>query len=675
MSQSAAERAAELRKQLDYHNIKYYVDDAPEISDREFDTLLDELKQLEATHPELATPDSPTQRVGGQPIKQFRTVVHSIPMLSIENTYNEAEVREFDGRVRKLLAGERPSYVVELKVDGVAVSITYRNGLLELGATRGDGERGDDVTHNLKTVRDLPLRLRGDEVPQLIELRGEVYMMNSDLARLNELQAQRGDRPFANPRNASSGTLKLLDPRISAERRLRFLAHGLGRSDGRAVTSHLAFLDFARQLGIPAVPHSPLLDSIDAVLGQCNEWAERTHELDYEIDGFVVKLNEYEQRNRLGATSKAPRWVIAYKMEKWEAETRVLDIRVNVGKTGTLTPVADLEPVHIAGTTVSHVSLHNAEEIARKDVMIGDTVLVEKAGKIIPHVVRVEKEKRTGSERRFEFPQKCPSCGGPIVKDEGGVYLRCVNPSCPAQLKERLRFWAHRDAMDVEGLGEKLIEQLVDTGLVTSIPGMYRVNVTQLVDLERMGKKSAQNLLDQLEASKTRDLGRLLTGLAIRHVGTRTAEILAEHFQSMDRLLSATADEFERVHEVGPVMAQSIHGFFTNPANRSLIAELRELGFKMEAAARAESAEIQCLAGKSIVVTGTLPTLSRSEAESLIKKHGGRVSSSVSKKTSFVVAGAEPGSKLEKAKELGVPIIDEAEFQNRINHHAGKTPA
>jgi DNA ligase (NAD+) len=656
-------RIEELRRLIEYHNYKYYVEDSPEISDREFDELLEELKQLEEKYPQHASPDSPTQKVGGQPISQFRTVTHRIPMLSIDNTYNEGELREFDNRVRKLLGQARPEYVVELKVDGVAVSVLYRDGRLELGATRGDGVRGDDITHNVRTVRGLPLRLRGDEAPELLDVRGEVYLTNADLAKLNERQAERGDRVFANPRNAASGTLKLLDPRICAERRLRFFAHGPGMLEGAKLRQHLEFLELVQRLGIPVVPHSAALDSIDAVLAYCHEQAERTHELEFEIDGFVVKVNDFAQRERLGATAKAPRWIIAYKIEKWEAETRVLDIRVQVGKTGTLTPVADLEPVQIAGTTVSHVSLHNADEIQRKDVHIGDAVLVEKAGKIIPHVVRTLPEKRTGDERKFHFPKQCPACSGPVVKDEGGVYLRCTNPSCPAQLKERLRFWAHRDAMDVEGLGEKLIDQLVDSGLVRSIADLYRLKLDQLVELERMGEKSAQNLLDGLEASKDRDLSRLLTGLAIRHVGTRTAEILAERFRSMEKLQNASKEELESSHEIGPVMAAAIHQFLSSKANGDLIRDLGELGLNMKSTLKAKPAAALPLTGKTFVVTGTMPKRSRQEIESFIKEHGGRVSSSVSKETDYVVAGAEPGSKLDKARELGVTVISEKDLE------------
>jgi DNA ligase (NAD+) len=666
MSHNDAKRIEELRQLIDYHNYRYYTDDSPEISDREFDRLLEELKKLESKHPDWVTPDSPTQRVGGEPIRQFRTVVHAVPMLSIDNTYSEAELKEFDKRVRKLLRAEDPKYVVELKIDGVAVSATYRDGRFELGATRGDGERGDDVTHNLRTVRGLPLRLRGATPPALLELRGEVYMLNSDLARLNEIQSQRGERLFANPRSASSGTLKLLDPRVCSERKLRFMAHGLGQISGLEVSSHTQFLGLVRQLGIPSVPHSPIFEAIDQVVQHCNQWAERSHELEFEIDGFVVKVDDYAQRTLLGSTAKAPRWVIAYKMEKWEAETRILAINVYVGKTGTLTPVADLEPVQIAGTMVSHVSLHNADEIARKDIRLGDTVLVEKAGKIIPHVVRVEKEKRNGSEKSFRFPKTCPSCGGPVIKDEAGVYLRCVNPSCPAQLKERLRFWAHRDAMDVEGLGEKIIDQLVDTKLVTNLADLYRLTVEKLVGLERMGEKSAQNLVRELEASKSRDMSRVLTGLAIRHVGTRTAEVLCEHFRSIDELLEATPEAFERVPEIGPVMAASVSQFFASKANRGLISDLRRLGLTMPAPARSVSAAHAAFAGKTVVITGTLEGYSRSEAEALVKQHGGRTSSSVSKKTHFVLAGADPGSKLQKANELGVTVLAESDFEKLI---------
>ncbi len=665
-SQDAAKRIEELRRQIEYHNYRYYVLDEPEISDREFDQLMAELKRLEGEHPELVTPDSPTQKVGGQPIDRFRTVTHRVPMLSMDNTYEEGELREFDARVRRQLGRQSYEYVVEPKIDGVAVSVTYRHGRLQFGATRGDGVRGDDITHNIRTVRNLPLRLLGDGPPELLEVRGEVFISNSDFARVNELQARRGERTFANPRNAASGTLKLLDPRICAERRLQFLAHGMGEAAGLAVKRHSEYLDAVRRLGVPVVPHSLPLPSIDRVLEYCDELSKRApEEFDFELDGFVVKINSFEHQRRLGATAKAPRWMIAYKLEKWEAETKVKQIRVQVGKTGTLTPVADLEPVEIAGTTVQHVSLHNADEIKRKDIRIGDHVVVEKAGKIIPHVVRVLKQKRTGREKPFQFPARCPVCGGKVEKDEGGVYIRCINSACPAQLKERIKFFAHRDAMDIEGLGEKLIEQLVDRGLVGSLADLYKLKLDQLVQLERMGRKLAENLLAAIEASKRRDLARLITGLAVRHVGARTAEILCERFGTMERIMNASQEELEAVPEIGPVVAASIRQFMTSLKNRKLIDELGRLGLKMQSELARPRGELP-LAGKTIVVTGTLAKYSRQEVEELIKRHGGRPTASVSRGTDFVVVGENPGSKLQKARQLGVPTISEDELEAMI---------
>jgi DNA ligase (NAD+) len=665
---SSAKRAEELRRLINYHNYKYYVEAKPEIPDREFDQHLKELEKIEAEHPELVTPDSPTQRVGGQPIEGFVTVKHRRPMLSIDNTYNAEELREFDRRVRRLLPGKPVEYIVEMKIDGVAVSLTYEKGLFTLGATRGDGEHGDDITHNLKTIRDIPLRLRTDRPPSLFEVRGEVYMTNTELSRLNKLQAEQGGRLFANTRNASAGSLKLLDPRVSALRRLRFFAHGEGQLVGLEVKSHLEFLELVQSYGIPIVPHSSALDSIDAVLAYCEEQLEARHTFDFETDGIVVKVNDLEQREELGATSKAPRWVIAYKVELWQASTKIKDIRVQVGKTGTLTPVADLETVEIAGTKVSRVSLHNADEIARKDIRVGDTVVVEKAGKVIPHVVRVELEKRTGHEKRYHFPTHCPACGSSVARDEGGVYIRCLNPSCPAQLKERLRFFAHRGAMDIEGLGTALIDQLVDTGLVRSLPDLYRLKLESLLDLERMGKKSAQNLLDGIEASKKRGLAHVLTALGVRHVGEHVADLLAADFGSMGNLMDASAERLAQVEGIGPERAESIHQFFHSAAGRKTTEDLRGLGVKLTEDARPKPAAVggKDLTGKTFVVTGTLARYGRDEIESLIKKLGGKATGSVSKKTDFVVAGEKPGSKLDKARELGVKVLTEEEFDKLI---------
>jgi len=663
---SVAGEIEELRRQIEHHNRKYYFEDAPEISDLEFDRLMRRLIELEREHPELVAPDSPTQRVGGEPIAGFKQVVHRTPMLSMDNTYNEADLREFDARIRRWLQGEEPRYVAEQKIDGVSVSLMYERGLFTLGATRGDGLRGDDITHNLRTVRDVPLRFRtdGGAAPELIEVRGEVYMTHRELARLNKLQQERGERLFANCRNAAAGSLKLLDPRLSAERRLRFFAHSEGQLAGLAVTSHIDFLEQIRGYGFTVVPHSTPLDSIDQVLDYCAGQLESRHELEYETDGMVVKVDSLKQRARLGTTSKAPRWVIAYKVELWQASTRIRNIQVHVGKTGVLTPVAELETVEIAGTRVSRVSLHNADEITRKDIQVGDSVVVEKAGKVIPHVVRVELEKRTGQEKPFEFPARCPACKTEVVRDEGGVYIRCPNPSCPAQLKEHLRFYAHRQAMDIEGLGPALIDQLVDSGLVRRLPDLYRLRVEDLAELERMGEKSAQNLVANIEASKDRGLARVLTALGIRHVGERNARLLAEEFGSIDALLEAPEERLAAIPGVGPVVAASVYQFFHSRAGREVIEELRRFGVRMTEERKA--ARDTKLDGKTFVVTGTLERFSRAEIEDLIQKLGGRATSSVSKKTAYVIAGSDPGSNVEKARRLGVKVLSEAEFLEMI---------
>ena len=663
---SVAGEIEELRRQIEHHNRKYYFEDAPEISDLEFDRLMQRLIELEREHPELVTPDSPTQRVGREPIAGFKQVLHRTPMLSMDNTYNEVDLREFDARIRRWLQGEEPRYVAEQKIDGVSVSLMYERGLFTLGATRGDGLRGDDITHNLRTVRDVPLRFRtdGGAAPELIEVRGEVYMTHRELARLNKLQQERGERLFANCRNAAAGSLKLLDPRLSAERRLRFFAHSEGQLAGLAVTSHIDFLEQIRGYGFTVVPHSTPLDSIDQVLDYCAGQLESRHELEYETDGMVVKVDSLKQRARLGTTSKAPRWVIAYKVELWQASTRIRNIQVHVGKTGVLTPVAELETVEIAGTRVSRVSLHNADEITRKDIRVGDLVVVEKAGKVIPHVVRVELEKRTGQEKPFEFPARCPACKTEVVRDEGGVYIRCPNPSCPAQLKEHLRFYAHRQAMDIEGLGPALIDQLVDSGLVRRLPDLYRLRVEDLAELERMGEKSAQNLVANIEASKDRGLARVLTALGIRHVGERNARLLAEEFGSIDALLEAPEERLAAIPGVGPVVAASVYQFFHSRAGREVIEELRRFGVRMTEERKA--ARETKLDGKTFVVTGTLERFSRAEIEDLIQKLGGRATSSVSKKTAYVIAGSDPGSNVEKARRLGVKVLSEAEFLEMI---------
>jgi DNA ligase (NAD+) len=586
-------------------------------------------------------------------------------MLSIENTYNEEEVREFDIRIRRLLQGDSPLYLVEHKIDGVSASLLYENGRLTLGLTRGDGARGDDITHNLRTVRDIPLRLMALEgaVPAVLEVRGEVYMTNTELSRLNKLQSERGERTFANCRNAAAGSLKLLDPRQSGQRVLRFFAHSEGRLKGLSISTHREFLELIRRFGIPVVPHSAAFPTIDAALTYCSETLEARSALDYETDGLVIKVDSIPQRELLGATSKSPRWVIAYKVELWQSGTEIVDIKVQVGKTGTLTPVAELQTVEIAGTKVSRVSLMNADEITRKDIRIGDHVIVEKAGKIIPHVVRVELEKRSGKEREFHFPQKCPVCQGEVGRDEGGVYIRCLNPSCPAQLKERLRFFASRRAMDIEGLGPALIDQLVDQGLVKSLTDLYALKAENLEALERMGEKSAQKLVESIRSSRNRGLTRVLTALGIRHIGERNARLLAEEFNSMTELLSASEERLSQIPGIGPIVAESVHGFFRSEAGIAAFRSLERYGVDMKAEPQAgDSAVSPKFEGKTFVVTGTMSRFSRQEMEELIQKLGGKTTSSVSRSTNYVVAGSSPGSKLEKAKELGIEVLSEEEF-------------
>ncbi len=657
-----AQEAARLRAELDRHNRLYYVDAAPEITDLEFDRLLKQLEAIEAEHPELITPDSPTQRVGGQPVEGFATVKYAVPMLSIDNTYNEDEIREWDARVRRgLNPGEVVRYVVELKVDGVAVSLRYEHGEFVLGSTRGDGDQGDDITQNLRTVRGIPLTL-GDSPPELLEVRGEVFMPNAELARLNDQRRAAGEAPFANPRNSTAGSLKLLDSKLCARRRLLFVAHGLGETRGLREPTYSATLRDLKRWGIPTTPHTADFDSIEEVIAHARRWADERNRLDFQTDGLVIKVDDLTQRQRLGARSKSPRWVIAYKYEAEQAITRIEGITVQVGKTGKLTPVAELTPVALAGTTVKRASLHNADEIARKDVRIGDTVVVQKAGEIIPQVVRVEVEARTGTEQPYAFPASCPSCGAPVDRPEGEVDIRCSNtPSgCPAQLKEWIRYFAGRDAMDVEGLGEKLIDQLVDAGLVRSLADLYRIDEATLSELDRMGKKSARNLVLGLEQSKTRSLDRFLTGLAIRHVGTRVAELLAERFSTLDAVIAATQEELAGVPGLGPVVAGSVFAFFQNPEHHRQLDALKAVGVEPRPVIVDPSDRVGLpLAGRTFVITGTLPKRSRAEAEALIKQAGGKVTGSVSKSTNFLLAGDEAGSKLEKARTLGITILDE----------------
>lgn len=661
---AAKKRIDELRKEIRRHDHLYYVEAAPQISDRDYDRLYAELKKLEDEHPDLLTPDSPTQRVGGQPIEGFKTVRHAQPMLSIDNTYSEDELREFDKRIRKLLPGEAIEYVVELKIDGVAMSLVYEHGQFTVGVTRGDGEVGDDVTHNLRAIREVPLSL--SETPARLEVRGEVYMNRESLAQINRERAEEGLEPYANPRNLTAGSLKLLDPRESAKRRLRLFTYGMGLSEGVAVKTHTESLAYLKMLGFPVNPHTKSFDSIDDVITYANSWADKRAELPYDTDGLVVKVNDVDQRRRLGTTAKSPRWVVAYKFAAEQGLTRLNDITLQMGKRGTLTPVAELEPVKLAGTTVRRASLHNFEFVETKDIRIGDVVVVEKAGEIIPYIVRSEPGARTGKEKKFAFPETCPFCGSPVEKD--GAFFRCTGTECTPQFKKRIRHFATRGAMDIENLGVKIIDQLVDAGLVKSLPDLYKLTLDQLLELERMGELSAQNLLDGLEASKGRGLARVLSGLAIPHVGESVADLLAQTFLSIDALMDADAEKLSSINGVGEVMAEDIVAYFKNDAHRAVIDELRKLGLKLTEEARAKTTGAAGdLTGKTVVVTGSLTKYGRDEIEALIRQKGGKPAGSVSKNTSFVVAGEKAGSKLEKAKSLGVPVMTEDEFDAMVN--------
>ena len=666
MTTSAARQIETLRETIRHHDRKYYVEAQPEISDREYDKLLDELRRLEEKHPELVAADSPTQRVGDEPVPELRSVRHRLPMLSMENTYSAEDLATWGHRVEKLLregGGDGGiEWILELKIDGVAVSLTYEQGLLALAATRGNGVVGDDITHNVRTIHGVPLKLDLDSPPGSIEVRGEVYMTNSDLVALNESQAAEGLPPFANTRNVAAGSIRLLDPRECAKRPLRFFCHGVGDSTGLGAASQSELLAWAQHAGLPVAPGTRKFQSLDALVERGTELIEELHELDFEVDGFVVKVDRFDQQRLLGATSKSPRWAIAWKFEKFEATTKLAGIRVQVGRGGTVTPVADLEPVELAGTVVRRASLHNADEVARKDVRVGDVLVVEKAGKVIPHVVRVEKHLRKHRLPAWEPPTECPECATALVRDPEGVFIRCPNVDCPARTRERLKFFASRGAMDIEGLGDKLVEQLVATGLVRDYADLYRLTVADLEPLERMGKKSAESLVKGIAASRDQGLGRLLNALGIRHVGPRVAALLAGHFGSIDALRAASAEELAAVEEIGPVIAAEVHGWLAGDYGGRVVEGLRRAGVQLESLEAERPAADGPLAGKTLVVTGTLGGFSRQEAEEAIRKAGGRASSSVSKKTDYVVAGEEAGSKLEKAKKLGVQVLDEAAF-------------
>ena len=662
----AAQQIDSLRREIRKHDRKYYVEAAPEISDFDYDRLIKELEAMELKHPELRTVDSPTQRVGEQPVPHLQQVTHRQPMLSIENTYSLPELQTFFDRTRKLLPGEPIEWIMEYKVDGVAASIVYEHGLLARAVTRGNGNVGDDITHNIRTIRGVPLRLSGTP-PPVLEVRGELYMTNRDLEQLNLRQLAHGEEPYKNPRNVTAGTIRLLDPRICAERNLRFFVHGLGYCEGLEVDTHWDFLQKVAEYGLPTTPYVQLLVDDAAAVLAVSKLEDALHELDFEVDGIVFKVNRLTQRQELGANSKCPRWVIAYKVEKYEAVTRVVSIEVQVGKTGTITPVANLEPVEIAGTTVSRASLHNADEIQRLEVRNSDWVIVEKAGKIIPHIVRVEKHRRESNSVEYEFPANCPQCETGLVRDPGGVYIRCPNVACPAQLRQRLLFFASRDGMDIDGLGEKIVDQLVDARFVAGYADLYRLTEAQLLSLEKFGKRKAEKLLDAFIASKDRGLARVLTAVAIRHVGSRVSTLLAKTFPDIELLRAATIEQLSAVQDVGPVIAESVFNFLHCETGEQVIAGLREVGVRMnETVVTSTDESLQIFTGKSIVVTGILQRYSRESIEAKITELGGRPASSISSKTDFLVAGDKAGSKLEKARQLGVQVLTEAEFDVMI---------
>ncbi len=664
---SAAQEIENLREKIRYHDYRYYVLDSPEISDQEYDKLYRRLEELESQYPDLVRPDSPTQRVGGAPLEKFEQVEHAVPMLSLSNVFDEKELLEFDTRVRKTggITGDVP-YVVEPKLDGVALELVYENGLLVSGSTRGDGTTGEDVTANVRTVKGIPLRLTRSGIlasVSLIDVRGEIFMARADFDRLNSARDEEGLPSFANPRNASAGSIRQLDPKITASRPLRFLAHGVGRIEGASCDTHWDLLQGLADLGIPVnLDHSRVCAGIHSVLSHYRDLHEIRHKLPYEIDGAVVKVNSVADQVRLGIKTRSPRWAVAYKFEAVQANTRVLRIEVGVGRTGTLTPVAIMEPVNVGGVQVSRATLHNQDEIDRKDIREGDTVVIQRAGDVIPEVVRVIKELRPEGSRPYRIPDNCPVCGSHAVRREGQVAKRCVNASCPARLKETVRHFASRNAMDIEGLGVKLVDQLVDKGIVTNPADLYSLDKQTLASLERMADKSAANLMAAIERTKKPAADRFLFSLGIPLVGEHVARLLMEQFGDLETLSKTSVEEMCRVHGIGPEVAQSVWDFFHEPRNLDMVDRLFKAGIQTIRLHKPVQEPETPLAGKTVVFTGTI-SMERSAAKKAVERAGGRVAGSVSRKTDYVVVGENPGSKLDKARELGVTVLNEGEFR------------
>ncbi|MFL6230061.1 MAG: NAD-dependent DNA ligase LigA [Pyrinomonadaceae bacterium] len=657
----AAAEIAAIREEIRHHEELYYVYDNPEISDADYDALMSRLQRLEEEYPLLVTPDSPTQRVGGRPAEKFEQYEHRRPMLSLDNSYNIEDLRAFDERCRKLADGREFDYVAELKIDGLSISLHYAGGVLVRGVTRGDGRVGEDVTQNVRTIRSVPLRLTQAHAAHELEVRGEAYLSRKEFERINAGREEAEEVRFANPRNAAAGTLRQLDPKVVRSRRLDLFAYDALAGDRKAFDTHWAALEWLASAGFH-LSERELCPTIEEVIAFCNRMEARRDALAYEIDGVVVKVNSTALQDEFGATTKSPRWAIAYKYPARQGTTQVKEIIVQVGRTGALTPVAILEPVQLAGTVVSRSTLHNEDEIKRLGLLVGDWVMLEKSGEIIPKILKVVESRRTGAEQPFEFPTKCPVCGGVVSRPEGEVVARCVAADCPAQLKARLLHFASRRAMRIEGLGEALAEQLVQNGLVRDVADLYQLTRESVAELERKAEKSASNLIEQIEASKRRDLPHLVYGLGLRHVGERTAAILARAFRSLERLGAASVEELDAVHEIGLTVAESVRDWFGDEGNRELCARLGAAGVRTELEAGA-GVQDERFAGKQFVLTGRLETMTREEAGAAIEARGGRVTSSVSKKTDYVVEGAEAGSKLDKARALGVVVIGEAELQ------------
>ncbi|MFQ6057462.1 MAG: NAD-dependent DNA ligase LigA [Anaerolineae bacterium] len=671
MSEDIVKRIAKLREEINYHNYRYYVLDSPVISDAEYDALMRELQELEAAHPELITPDSPTQRVGGQPLDKFEKVRHPEPVLSLDNAFDADEVRAWRKRIGRLLPhGIRLDYVAEPKIDGLTVVLTYVDGTFTLGATRGDGLVGEDVTQNLRTIKSLPLHIPvspdGMKAPPRLVVRGEVYMAKDDFQELNRRQEELGEKTFANPRNAAAGSVRQLDSRITASRPLSLFTYAVVESEGLNLATQWEVLQYLQRLGFPVNPDSRFCADLEEAIAYSQEWMARRKSLNYEADGMVLKINDLALHEELGVVGKAPRWAIAFKAPAEEGVTQLLDIGVNVGRVGTLTPYAILEPVRVGGVTISQATLHNEDYIREKDIRIGDRVVIKRAGEVIPQVIRPLVELRTGQERIFHMPLRCPACGEPVVRPEGEVAYYCVNAACPAQLIRRVEHWASRGAMDIEGLGEKLAVLFVQEGLIRDVADLYYLQAEQLLPLEGFAEKRVSNLLSAIEASKDRPLARLITALGIRHVGGTVAELLAQHFSSLDELIAADVETLESIEGLGPMIAGSIVDFFSRERNRRVIEKLKAAGVRTRRAVEEVKAPGP-LTGLTFVITGTLPTLSRDAARELIKEHGGRVTDSVSRNTDYLVVGEAPGaSKYNKARKLGVPMIDEAELRRMI---------